>query len=340
MNASGSLGDAAGNRVTPMGPGAEFDLLRALLRESGDPGGKVLVGPGDDAAVLDVEQLVVSTDISLEDIHFRRSWISLEEAGFRAVVAAASDLAAMAARPLGVLVSAAFEAEGAAATLAELGKGIRRALTELGAELVGGDLSASPGPVVLGVTVLGEATDPVTRRGAEVGDELWVTGVLGGSSGAVRAWKAGREPSRGLREAFARPSARIREACWLLERAEVRAMIDVSDGLEADAGHLAAASGVRMEIRPDRLPVHPELPPEDATGIALRGGEDYELCIVSPPRALEGLDVAFEKRFGVRLTQVGSVQSGEGVSLEARDESFRDAGGGGFDHFFPKEPSC
>ncbi len=340
MNAPGSLGDPARNRVTPMGPGTEFDLVRALLRGAGDPGAKVLVGPGDDAAVIDVEQLVVSTDVSLEDIHFRRSWISLEEAGFRAVVAAASDLAAMAARPLGVLVSAACEAEGAAATLAELGKGIRRALTELGAELVGGDLSASPGPVLLGVTVLGEATDPVTRRGAEVGDELWVTGVLGGSAGAVRAWQEGREPSRGLREAFARPSARIREACWLSERAEIHAMIDVSDGLEADAGHLAAASGVRMEITADRLPLHPELPPADAPMIALRGGEDYELCIVSAPRALEGLDAAFEKHFGVRLTKVGSVQRGAGVSLEPRDHSFRDAGGAGFDHFFSREPSC
>ncbi len=322
-----------------MGPGVEFDLLRALLRESGGPGPAVLVGPGDDAAVLDVGRLVVSADMSVEDIHFRRSWISLEEAGFRAVVAAASDLAAMAAKPRGVLVSAAVETQGAAATLAELGRGIQRALTELGTGLVGGDLTASPGPVVLDVTVLGEAPSPVTRRGAEVGDEVWVTGVLGGSAGAVRAWKEGREPGLGLREAFACPAARIEEACWLLERANVHAMIDLSDGLEGDAGHLAAASGVRIDIKPNRVPVHPELPPDEATNFALRGGEDYELCVVSALGALEGLDVPFEEHFGVPLTRVGSVRNGAGVNV-AWDPGSEQPSGGGFEHFSAKKASC
>ena len=332
-------GDSGADRTTPMGPGGEFDLIRALLGESEDLGPAVLVGPGDDAAVLQTGRLVVSTDLSVEDVHFRRSWISLEEVGFRAVTVAASDLAAMAARPVGVLISLAVSADEAEAVSAELGNGIRSALRDLGMALVGGDLTASPGPVVLDVTVLGEATEPVMRRGAVAGDEIWVTGVLGGSSGAVRAWNAGTEPGRGLREAFARPVARIQEAQWLAEHGDVHAMIDLSDGLAGDAGHLAAASGVCIEIESDLIPIHPELDVGDVD-LALSGGEDYELCIASAPGAMSPLVEAFRERFETPLTHVGRVLGGEGVHIDGWKSLGGGGSGGGFDHFTPREAPC
>ncbi len=327
------------DRTVPMGPGGEFDLIRTLIGESGALGSAVLVGPGDDAAVLRCGNVVASTDLAVEDVHFRRAWVSLEEAGYRAVISAASDLAAMAATPVGVLLSVAVSGDEAKAVLTELAAGVRDALADLGAALVGGDLTGSPGPLVLDVTVLGEATDPVTRRGAVPGDEIWVSGVLGGSSGAVRAWSRGEEPSTGLREAFTRPVARIREAGWLAEHGQLHAMIDLSDGLAGDAGHLAAASGVRIEIESALVPSHPDLAAGESD-LVLSGGEDYELCFASPPGSIGPLVDTFRKTFETSLTKVGRVLEGEGVHIEGWDGPSGREHSGGFDHFPPQGSAC
>ena len=330
----------------------EFDLIRDLLAKvnpvddtgddgrtgvgSGGGGGGargpgVWLGAGDDAAVLDAGRLVMSTDLTVEDVHCRRSWVTFAETGARAVTAAASDLAAMAATPVAVLISLAVTPSEAQAVLSDLGDGIKEALMELGAPLVGGDLSASPGPVVIDVTVVGAAEDPVTRSGAHPGDELWVTGVLGGSAGAVRAWREGAEPSPNLRASFVRPKARIKEACWLADQIHVPAMIDLSDGLAGDARHLAAASGVHIVLDPRLVPVHPDLDGEDARSLAMSGGEDYELCFVSPPDATGPRADEFQERFGIALTRVGHVEEGTGV--EILDAGDGQDSAGGFDHF-------
>jgi thiamine-monophosphate kinase len=328
----------------------EFDLIRALLEKvnsevgagagtKAPEGGGVWLGAGDDAAVVDAGRLVVSTDLTVEDVHFRRSWVTFAEAGARAVTAAASDLAAMAAAPVAVLISLAVAPEEAQAVLSELGDGIKAALSELGVPLVGGDLAASPGPVVIDVTVVGKAEEPVTRSGAQAGDELWVTGVLGGSAGAVRAWQDGAEPAPSLRASFVRPTARIREAQWLVDRVRVRAMIDLSDGLAGDAQHLAAASGVRIVLDLRLVPIHPDLAVEDAPSLAMSGGEDYELCFVSPPGVTGPRADEFQEHFGIALTCVGHVEEGTGVGVVGTTDG-QDHLTGGFDHFSAPEGSC
>ncbi len=342
----------------------EFDLIRDLLakvngaagtgagtgkhsrEEVGSGGGGrgvrapgVCLGAGDDAAVVDAGRLVLSTDLTVEDVHFRRSWVTFAEAGARAVTAAASDLAAMAAAPVAVLISVAVAPREAQAVLSELGDGFKTALSELGAPLIGGDLSASPGPVVIDVTVVGEAEEPVTRSGAHTGDELWVTGVLGGSAGAVRAWRNGAEPNPSLRASFVRPTARIKEARWLADQLHVRAMIDLSDGLVGDARQLAAASGVRVVLDPLLVPVHPGLSGEDGPSLAMSGGEDYEICFASPPGETARRADGFEERFGIGLTRVGYVEEGTGVEVVGASDE-RDGVSGGFDHFSSGEGSC
>lgn len=328
----------------------EFDLIRDLLTKVNQPGranaatdvsggGAVWLGPGDDAAVIVGTRLVMSTDLTVEDIHFRRSWVTFAEAGTRAVTAAASDLAAMAATPVAVLISLAVAPEEAKAVLSELGDGIKIALDEIGAPLVGGDLSASPGPVFMDVTVVGAADEPVTRTGSHVGDEFWVTGVLGGSAGAVRGWQAGVEPSPNLRAAFVRPKARIEEARWLAERTQVKSMIDISDGLMGDARHLAAASGVRIVLDPSLVPVHPDLSTEHALLLAMTGGEDYELGFMSPPGLVAGCAGDFQDEFGIRLTRVGHVEEGRGVEVVG-DAPGVEGVTGGFDHFSAPDGSC
>jgi thiamine-monophosphate kinase len=342
-----------------MGRGTEFDLIRDLLAKVNKGGGThagraadgleragILLGAGDDAAVVDAGRLVVSSDLTVEDVHFRRTWVTFAEVGARAVMAAASDLAAMAATPTAVLISLAVAPDEAKAVLTELGDGFADALGKLGAPLVGGDLSASPGPVFVDVMVMGEVDEPVTRSGAHAGDELWVTGVLGGSAGAVRAWRDGAEPNPGLRASFVAPTARIEEARWLAKQTDVRAMIDLSDGLAGDAGHLAAASGVRVVLDAPLVPVHPDLGAEDAASLAMSGGEDYELCFASPPGVTTRRAAEFQERFGIALTRVGHVEAGVGVEVvgvahgEEGPSRGSDGLAGGFDHFSSQDESC
>ena len=338
--------------MSEFGEMTEFDLIRDLLTKVNPAAGteadagtdvhegsRVWLGAGDDAAVVDAGRLVLSTDLTVEDVHFRRSWLTFAEAGARAVTAAASDLAAMAAAPVAVLISLAVAPHEAESVLSDLGDGFKAALKELGAPLVGGDLSASPGPVVIDVTVVGEAEEPVTRSGARPGDEVWVTGVLGGSAGAVRAWRDGAEPGPSLRASFVRPAARIKEARWLAEQVRVRAMIDLSDGLAGDAGHLAAASGVRIVVDARLVPRHPDLTVEDGPSLAISGGEDYELCFVSRPGATGARAEEFRERFGVELTRVGHVEEGTGVEVVGATAG-EDSATVGFDHFSSREGSC
>lgn len=320
-----------------LGRGAEFDLIRRFLGpETPLPQG-VWVGPGDDALVLD-DGLVLSSDLTVEGVHFRREWLSLVDVGYRAAAAALSDLAAMAAEPLAVLLSVAVGGDEPEREALEVQDGVRQASRAAGAEVLGGDLSRSPGPLVLDVVVVGRTSRPVLRTGGEAGDELWVTGWLGGSAGAVDLWSRGREPPEALQQAFRRPIPRIREALWLAGRLPLKALIDLSDGLGGDAGHLAAAGGVAVLLEEKAFPLHPALADafpgiEERRGLALYGGEDYELLFAVPPGLVEGKAEEFTATFGIPLTRVGRMVAGEGVWKEGPQGEPIALKRGGFDHF-------
>jgi thiamine-monophosphate kinase len=322
----------APRRRIAMGPGAEFDLIRRLVADDQPLPPEVRVGPGDDAAVLE-GGWVVTMDLSVEDVHFRRAWLSDHEIGYRAGAAALSDVAAMAATPVAVLVALAGP-RGGGVDLAAVQAGVREIASELGASVIGGDVSGSPGALVVDVVALGRTAWPVLRDGAEPGDHVWVTGRLGAAAAAVRMWEAGREPSAELRTAFARPRPRVREARCLVDHEVVDALIDLSDGLAGDAGHIAAASGVRITLEAARVPVAEAaveaLGPADALDAALHGGEDYELCFVTDPGAVDADELL--ERYGFAVTRVGRVEEGEGIWLEQPDGSVGRLGRGGFDH--------
>lgn len=335
----------------PLAPGPETARIAALLEAaaaaSATPAptaapaaGRVVAGPGDDAAAIETSAgalTVLSTDASVEGVHFRRAWMTWEVIGHRAAASALSDLAAMGAAPVGLLVSAALPPELDAGTAAALGRGVGRALAAAGGRLLGGDLVASPGPVMLDVTVVGEAARPVTRAGARPGDEVWVTGALGGAAAAVADLLAGLEPLPEARAAFERPRPRIREGLRLAE-AGVHAMIDLSDGLARDARHLSIASGVRIELEWERLPIHPGAAPHvDADAgrrLVLSGGEDYELLFTAPPGVVRALGPAFERDFDVRLTEIGRVCEGSGLAIRDQNGALLSVGSG-YDPFEP-----
>jgi thiamine-monophosphate kinase len=281
---------------TPLGPGAEFDLIRALIGRWGP----LAVGIGDDAAVVDLprgERLVVSTDAAVEHVHFRREWLSVPEIGYRAVAAALSDLAAMAATPRGVLISLVV-ADPAASELAQLADGIGEAVRDAGTVVRGGNVARGH-ELGITTTVLGSVYAPLTRSGARPGDVLAVTGALGGPAAALRALRSGTAPAEPVRSRFVRPRPRLAEARWLAARGAV-ACVDLSDGLAGDASHLAAASAVGLEVEVERVPVFAGASGDDA----LAGGEEYELLIAS--RAPID-DAAFAERFGIPLTVIGRV---------------------------------
>ncbi|UCC26137.1 MAG: thiamine-phosphate kinase [Gemmatimonadales bacterium] len=326
-----------------LGSGREFDLIRQILQNGNADPSLLRVGPGDDAAVLSRSGRVVSCDLSVEDVHFRRDWLAPGEVGYRATMAALSDLAAMGAEPLAVLASLAGTAEDAeSGVLTEVGLGTRRAALEVGACLAGGDVTRSSGPLVVDVMVVGDTETPVLRSGARPGDEVWVTGVLGGAAGAVRLWKEGVSPGEDLRARFARPTPRFGVMDSLRETGLLTAGMDLSDGLAGDAGHIAAASAVELRLLLSSIPVDPAL--EEALGVdearevALAGGEDYELLVTARPglhRWVQGIQEAH----GVELTRVGTVESGSGVRILDAQGRERDARVGSFEHFQSKQPT-
>jgi thiamine-monophosphate kinase len=306
---------------TPLGPGREFDLVREMMREWGDRAR----GIGDDAAVLAApagRQIVLSTDTAVEGVHFRREWLSLEEIGWRATAAALSDLAAMAAEPLGILVALVLPPQRTE-DVGALAAGIGAAASASNAPIIGGDLTSGES-LMIAVTVVGSTAKPLARTGACPGDTLWVTGQLGGPALALAAWREGRQPTPEARARFARPTPRLREAQWLAG-AGASAAIDISDGLGGDAGHLAAGSGVRITIDAESVP----LAPGADVSTAHRSGEEYELLVTTHG----SFDAAvFQREFGLPLTRIGTVETGDaGVDLVIGGE--RVASPEGYDHF-------
>ena len=248
----------------------EFRLIERLARR--------YPAIGDDAAVLAAPAgvLLLATDAVVAGVHADLDAVGLDDLGWRAVVANVSDIAAMGGRPLHLLVSVAAPDD---TDMDRLFEGIDAAARAYGCEVVGGDLSAAP-TVVVAVSVTGTVADggaAVLRSGARSGDDIYVTGPLGGS--AASRWRV-------------RPRARVEEG----ERARLAgatAMIDVSDGLAADLNHLGEASGVGVDVDPERIPIA-----KGATlAQALGGGEDYELVFTAAPGAAPTLHWA--TRIGV-----------------------------------------
>lgn len=310
--------------------GEEFDVIRELL----DRWGPLADGVGDDAALYtppEGEQLVLSVDASLEGVHFREAWLSPEEIGARAAAAALSDIAAMGAQAQAMLVALELP-EVWLTRVGGIADGIGAVLREANARILGGNLTRG-NALGLTLTVIGSVVRPVRRVGALPGDALWVTGRLGGPGRAVAALLRGDVPDSIDRERLAAPLPRLREGAWLAA-VGAHAMMDVSDGLAADAAHLAAASGVECVLWSDRIPCFGEASVEEA----LNSGEEYELLVATAP----DLDAdGFERRFGVPLTHVGIVRAmdethGPRVVLATSEDTSgptRVALPAGYDHF-------
>src|SRR5918994_7184451 len=227
----------------------EFGLITDLVALF-PQGEHVLVGPGDDAAVLRIKtgHVVVSTDLMVEGRHFRREWASAEDVGHRAAAQNLSDINAMGGRATSLTIGLAAPADLPAQWALDLARGFADECALVGASVVGGDLTRAD-EIVIAVTVLGACTQaPVVRSGAQVGDVLALTGRQGWAAGGLAVLGRGFRSPRVLVEAYRRPEppyAAGKEAA----EAGATALIDVSDGLLAEAGHIADASGVAIDVR-------------------------------------------------------------------------------------------
>ena len=315
--------------VTPSSRGetrsfGEDDLIAVIRKVLSGEGPGVVVGPGDDAAVVERGRgdNVATTDLLLENVHFDRNLTSARDLGYKAIAVNVSDIAAMAASPRYALVSLALPSDIDAAWVVELYGGMLSACDEYALSLVGGDLSRA-GQVVISVAVVGEVRSggAVLRSGARPGDRIVVTGTLGAAAGGLvlaraEAERAGEalssEWGRELLAAQFRPVARVGEA-ETLAQAGATAMMDISDGLSLDLSRLCAESAVGARLLLTAVPVAPVLRKleqvlsVDPLELALSGGEDYELLATIEEAAISDARANLEERFGVPLTDVGEI---------------------------------
>jgi thiamine-monophosphate kinase len=313
---------------------SEWDRVAALQAIFARPAlAGVVVGIGDDAAVLDPgpDPLVWTVDAAVDGVHFRRDLLSFVDIGYRATMAAASDLAAMGAAPRGLLSALVLPPDVGDAELAELAAGQRAAADALGTAIVGGNL-ARGSELSITTTALGAAPRPLTRAGAQAGDALWAAGALGLAAAGLALLLAGRSAvspaARAAVQIWRRPEARL--AAGIAARGWAHAAIDVSDGLAQDAGHLARASAVDVIldaatiVSPALREVAAELG-DDPLDLALHGGEDYALLVAAPDDA--GL---------AGFTRIGSIVPAAGagsVQLRRDDGAIVALVARGFDHF-------
>ena len=309
----------------------EFHLIDEIRARLGRRGNRVLIGSGDDAAVTRCDGVTVTTvDAFVEGVHFRLATTSMHDLGHKCVAAATSDIAAMGALPGEVYIALGLPEHLDSEEVLDLAEGAEALASELGFTICGGDISRSH-ELFIAVTATGHAGNErelVTRAGAKPGDRLGVTGALGGAAAGlvVLERKLGgldRQTGEALLARQLRPWPLI-ESGRALAAAGVDAMIDVSDGIATDAGHLAERSGASLDIQLAELPLAPGVEAvaraagRDPLELAASGGDDYELLFTASPDRRDTVE-SMARSAGTSVTWVGSVSSGTGARLIGAD---------------------
>lgn len=305
----------------------EFGLIQRVTARYRTAATTIL-GPGDDAAIVAAPdgRVVASTDVLVEGRHFRRDWASATDIGHRAAAANLADISAMGAKPTALLVSLCVPADIDPRWVEELADGFAAETEPLGAAVVGGDMAASQ-VITIAVTALGdlEGRAPVLRSGARPGDVLAMAGRVGYAAAGLTVLSRGFRSPRALVDAYRRPQVPY-AAGPAAAALGATSMIDVSDGLLADVGHIAEASGVGIDVRPEAFEISQQMRDAGAAlGVdpyawVLTGGEDHAIVATFP----KGTDLPAEWRV------IGRVLDGGGVTVNGR--TYRD-GPMGWDHF-------
>lgn len=320
-------------------PERQFLARLRSAKQSRNP--KVELGIGDDCAILQLppgQETLITTDFSLEAVHFRRDWQSPECIGHRCLARGLSDIAAMGGNPVAAFLSLALPRELPHRWVDGFFAGLLKLARRHGVQLAGGDTSQSLSGVLADITVVGSVRrgEAIRRSSARVGDLIYVTGVLGESAAMLHQLAAGM-----VKKLDVFPNPRVAVGDWLTRKRIATAAIDISDGLSTDLTHICEESGVGAVIEAQAIPIHSSAkslqqrsPTRDLSiELALHGGEDYEILFTSPKSKQVPERIA-----GVRITKIGQVireknmylsQSGEKKTLEPR----------GWEHFQSKRRS-
>lgn len=324
----------------------EFEIIRRYFGNCGVRRDDVVVGVGDDGAVLRLpvqSELVVVMDTLVAGVHFPAE-TSAEDIGYKALAVNLSDIAAMGAEPAWATLALTVP-QPVAEWLEAFARGLSAAARSYRVQLVGGDTTRGPLTVTVQVQGWVPQGQAVRRSGARPGDLICVTGSVGDAALALRAWQRhealGTPHGDYLLARLNRPTPRCAEG--ILLRGLASAMIDVSDGLAADLGHLLAASGVGGEMDLSQLPLSESFlaltgswAGDDAVRLALSGGDDYELCFTVPPARRAALTQAFSGgACGARV--IGTVEAAAGLRCRRGDGSLLALVASGYQHFAPGE---
>jgi thiamine-monophosphate kinase len=326
----------------------EFGLIESIRKNCPPLRSGVVKGIGDDCAVYQSSPGRVSlltTDMLVEDVHFLLSSITPFQLGRKAIAVNLSDIAAMGGNPLVALISLGIPPDRAVEEIHELYRGMRDMCGRYAVSIVGGDTVASHGNLIINVCLIGEADERevLYRSGARPGDNIYLTGVVGDSAAGLAILKGEITASESLAAHFLKahnePDPLIDTGRTIAASRLASAMIDVSDGLAADLGHIAEQSGVGALLFENKIPLSRELKGltdyADRTPLdfALSGGEDYVLLVTVPAENMQEFEQACQKESTFSLFQVGEIQEEKGIRIRYEDGSVEELAHKGFDHF-------
>ncbi|HLI30615.1 MAG TPA: thiamine-phosphate kinase [Terriglobia bacterium] len=325
---------------------SEDEFVEWVRRCAQPRAGGLWVGIGDDTAVVLLRpgrRLLLTTDLSIEGVHFDSELHPAESVGHRALARSLSDIAAMGGTPRFALVSLALSSRVSRRWVERFYAGLFKLARRFGVEVVGGDTSRHIGKTLADVMVAGEASNGniLLRSGARAGDRLYVAGDLGAAAlGLKRLRLKHRRNSPAIQAAVRAhlyPEPQCELGRYLAAKKLASAAMDLSDGLSSDLRRLCVASGVGARICADRIPCVQSLPGEtmrrtSALGLALHGGEDYSLLFTVPPSKLSRLPAVFR---GVHLFEIGQVTASRAILLVSADGAEQPLAPGGYDHFRP-----
>ena len=346
LSHSGKGAIIPGMKVSELGEFGLIQRLARLLNQRGvDSSPQLALGIGDDAAAWEAQGRLQlgTTDTLVEGVHFIRGQATWRELGWKALSVNISDIAAMGGQPHYALVTLGLPPETEVEDMDELYEGMAEIAWAFGVVVAGGDLVRAP-VIIISLALVGSAAgELLTRSAGRPADLVAVTGVLGGAGAGLRMLSQGlsldQETALSLRTAFLRPLPRVEEGKALV-RLGVRAAIDISDGLLNDLTHLCEASGLEARVEAGRVPVNPSAQKafgDEALGLALSGGEDYELIFTAPPplmaRAVQTLKTP--------VTVIGQLVPGTPGKVTLVDERGKSIGRreGGWDHFTSRSPA-
>ena len=310
-------------------------LLISRIRAQATPRRGIATGIGDDCSILQIpagHQTLVTTDLSLEGVHFRRDWHSAETVGHRCLTRGLSDIAAMGGTPVAAFLSLALPQNLRQPWVGQFVKGLLQLADRFNVTLAGGDTAQSPSGVLADIVVVGSVPKgrAICRSGARPGDRVYVTGALGAAAAALKLLFSGRKLRPADFPHHFYPTPRIEVGQFLLEKDLASAMIDLSDGLSTDLGHICEESRVGAEIHAPAIPFASIGKPAREVGLqfALEGGDDYELLFTARPGKRIPTRIA-----GVPITQIGHITHNRHVVLVNQEGESSELHPQGWEHF-------